>query len=246
MELYIIRHAQSTNNAIEWLNPKDRVGDPPLTELGHQQAEALAHYLCDGFNPEAVLDGLYAKQSDARQRHGYQFTKLYCSPMHRSLQTTAPVAREMGLHPQVWADIHEHGGIYLEHEDERGVVGYGGKTRAEIESEFPGYVMTDDITDTGWWTGKMEDITTAYGRATKVAMQLRKEAKESPNDRIAIVSHGTFVDALIKALFNQLPSRQMYYAHFNTAMTRIDFNPDGYLHFRYLNRVHHLTAEMVT
>ena len=43
MQLYIIRHAQSYNNALtDWT---ERVSDPPLTELGEQQADLLAAYL---------------------------------------------------------------------------------------------------------------------------------------------------------------------------------------------------------
>ena len=41
-KLYLVRHAQSTNNA----NPEPkRIPDPPLTELGTQQAQALSTYV---------------------------------------------------------------------------------------------------------------------------------------------------------------------------------------------------------
>lgn len=43
MELYIIRHGQSQNNAIG--NDTNRTMDPLLTELGKQQAEKLSEYL---------------------------------------------------------------------------------------------------------------------------------------------------------------------------------------------------------
>jgi len=39
MDLYLVRHAQSQNNA---LPERLRVADPDLTDLGHQQAARLA------------------------------------------------------------------------------------------------------------------------------------------------------------------------------------------------------------
>ena len=40
MELYIIRHGQSTNNALGE-DITNRVMDAPLTDLGHQQAQLV-------------------------------------------------------------------------------------------------------------------------------------------------------------------------------------------------------------
>ncbi len=246
MELYIIRHGQSTNNATEALNRRDRVSDPPLTEIGHRQAEAVARYLRDGYNADRIADAINRGDPNARSLRGFDIDKLYCSPMHRTLQTARPIADALGLTPHVWVDIHEHGGLFLEHEDERGIVGFPGKTRAEILDEFPGYVLTDDITDEGWWTGTMEDLTTAYGRAIRVAEQLYKEAKATPDERIAIVSHGTFITGLLKALLNTLPSRGQWFSHHNTGMTRVDFLKTGEIHIRYINRVDHLSPELIT
>ena len=47
-KLYLVRHAQSENNAI-WDGRGDhqpgRVPDPEITELGHRQAKAVARHL---------------------------------------------------------------------------------------------------------------------------------------------------------------------------------------------------------
>ena len=78
MELYIIRHGQSTNNALADL--RDRESDPLLTELGQRQAEIVAQHLTNGLTPElSKNDSVEATSSD--QRRGYGITKLYCSPM---------------------------------------------------------------------------------------------------------------------------------------------------------------------
>ncbi|MFO7322365.1 MAG: histidine phosphatase family protein [Chloroflexota bacterium] len=245
MELLIIRHAQSKNNASMIINSKDRVYDPPLTELGHEQARALARHLCEGHNPDAIVDALGRREPEARRHRGFQIDRLYCSPMHRSLQTARYIHEATGLRPKVWVDIHEHGGVYQEYEDERGIIGYPGRTRQEILEEFPNFEISDGITDEGWWTGTVEEISAAYGRAIKVANFFQQLAQDEPDCRVAIVSHGTFIDALIKALINQLPSQRIWFHHHNTAMTRIDIY-DSYVALRYINRVDHLTPDMIS
>lgn len=240
MELYIIRHAQSINNALS--DQRFQVCDPPLTELGKQQAKIVAQHLVDGVNPEYIMD-----TSDATcsyNRHSYDITRLYCSPMWRALQTTQPIGQALGIAPEVWIDIHEQGGIFLEHGDERGVVGYRGKTRSEILAHFSNYRLPEEITELGWWTDGYEDWPTCYGRAIKVAKKLQKWADR--DERIAIVSHLGFIDALLKAIFNQLPGDHLIYYHYNTAINRIDFWDDGLLKIRCINRIDHLPTELIS
>lgn len=246
MQLYLIRHAQSQNNATMLYDEKDRHSDPEITELGHRQAEALGRHLRDGVNPDAIIDAQIARSPSASTLRGFEIDRLYCSPMHRTLQTASHIQRATGLTPHVWVDIHEHGGIYLEYEDERGIVSFPGKTRAEIAAEYPDYVLSDDITEDGWWGGGMESIAAAYGRAIRVAEQLDHMATNEPDVRIAIVTHGTFMAALLKALFNQLPSDGLWYSHFNTAITRVDVHPNKRRWLRALNRVDHLTPDLLT
>jgi broad specificity phosphatase PhoE len=167
--------------------------------------------------------------------------------MYRAMQTAHPISQALGVTPEVWIDIHEHGGIYLEQDG--GFVGYPGKTRSEILGEFPHFVLPDHVTDNGWWRVEdgHEERGTFYGRAIRVALELRRRAQESTEtkQRIGIITHGTFIDALLKAFFNLLPSRAMYFLHYNTAITRLDFNEHGVL-VRCINRVDHLPSDMIS
>ncbi len=242
MELYLIRHGQSANNVSMIDDESNRVADPPLTELGHQQALVVAHYLKDGFSAGAVSSSL----TDAETRGGFGITKLYCSPMLRALQTCQPISRALDLKPEVWIEIHEHGGIYLDYRDERGIVGFGGITRADLLQQFADYTPPDDLTEAGWWNPALgaEDITGAQSRAIKVAAALLMQADSS--ERIALVTHGTFIDCLIKALLNQLPDNRHYHMHNNTGITRVDFLDGDRLLVRYINRVDHLKPELIS
>ena len=245
MKLYIIRHGQSTNNALA--DQRQRVCDPTLTELGQRQAECVAEHLANGFDPEYVTGDTVEATSADRQHH-YNISRLYCSAMYRALQTARPISRALGLTPEVWLDIHEHGGIFLEHQDERGVIGYPGKNRFEILAEFPDYILPDEVTEDGWWNpanGK-EDRSSCQGRGIKVANTLHERASNGENGNIAIVSHGGFIDALLKALVNQLPGPNLFYHHYNTGITRVDFGNNGRVDIRHINRFDHLPPELVS
>jgi 2,3-bisphosphoglycerate-dependent phosphoglycerate mutase len=232
MELYIIRHGQSTNNALT--SAVGRSQDPGLTDIGVRQAEALAAHLANGCCPE----------TDYEKRTGYNFDTLYCSAMQRALLTAQPVAAALGLKPEVWVETHEQGGIYLDSDNgER--IGYSGMTRGEILERFPDYVLPDSITDEGWWNQGYESLAGATGRAVAVAEIMVERARHS-NEHLGLISHGMFVNLLIKALFNQLPTPTSYYQHYNTGITRIDIRPDGFVILRYFNRISHLTPDLVT
>ncbi len=236
MELYIVRHGQSSNNALD--DPRNRVCDPPLTELGKQQAQVVAQHLATGLRLAPW------KEKISGQR-GYGITQLYCSPMQRALHTTQYIGQALDLAPQVWVDVHEYGGIFLDHGENGSVLGYPGKTRAEILTEFPNYVLPESITGKGWWRQQgMEDEVALHKRAARVAETLRRWAVS--DEQIAIVSHGGFVDCLLKTLFSQLPGQDFFYYHLNTAISWITFREAGRLDIEYLNRVNHLPVELVS
>ncbi len=138
MELFIIRHAESGNNALG--DNRDRVVDPPITELGQRQSEILAQHLATGYTQD-LIPGAAPGSARAFARKGYGITSLYCSPMLRSLQTADSIKEALGLIPRVWVEIHERGGMFLEHGAGRGSVGYPGMTRSEILAKYPDYQL---------------------------------------------------------------------------------------------------------
>ena len=242
MELYIIRHGQSTNNALGE-DITNRVMDAPLTDLGHQQARLVAQHLAGADYAETAFSH-YPQQG---HREDYGITRMYCSAMHRALQTAQPIAQALNLKPEVWVDIHEHGGIYLEEANGQ-YKGYPGLTRTEVSEQFAGYVLPDDLTPQGWWNRDIETLHDLHDRARRVAHKLRHwaEDKHMSQERVALVSHGMFIDSLIKALLDQLPSGQCYYHHYNTAITRIDLQASGDVDVRFINRTTHLPADMIS
>jgi 2,3-bisphosphoglycerate-dependent phosphoglycerate mutase len=246
MELYIIRHGQSTNNAL-MDDVILRVKDPALTELGQRQAELVGRFLATAENLEQIVQ----HPSDSPERkiaHPHTITHLYTSAMHRAMQTAKPIGEALGIAPEVWIDIHEHGGIFLEKD---GVAtGYGGMTRDEILAQFPNYRLPHSIDGVGWWNpdyGK-EDNERFFARARRVADALRQRAGDAAtkDDRIALVTHGAFGGVLMKTLVGIQPEASFFFNTYNTSITRFDLRDDGAVIMRYLNRVTHLPPDLVT
>ena len=81
MELILIRHGLPLR-----VETKDGTpADPPLSEVGHEQARRMAKWLED-------------------ERLDY----LYSSPMQRAIQTAAPLAALMGLEPVLRGGVAEY------------------------------------------------------------------------------------------------------------------------------------------
>ncbi len=226
MQVYLIRHAQSENNALTAETMHRRKVDPDLTELGYQQRERLADWLGSETSAGEIDIG-----------------QLFTSAMYRSLLTSQPLGEMLDLQPEIWLDLHEKGGLFARQNGH--VSGFGGMTRTAISQEFPRVQLGELVTESGWYDAAlgMEPETRSHYRAIKVAGELRR--RDDSQAIVALVSHAGFLDVLIKALFDQLPSRPhtMRYYHNNTAVTRIDI-ARGQAMMRYMNRVDHLPAAM--
>lgn len=81
MELILIRHGLPLQVETEDGSP----ADPPLSEVGHQQAQRMAKWL-----------------------EGEHIDHLYSSPMQRAVQTAAPLAALKGLEPVLRDGVAEY------------------------------------------------------------------------------------------------------------------------------------------
>ena len=229
MELFLIRHGESTNNALTDIS--QRVADPELTAKGRVQAERVAAYLAEG---------LHLAPAEREEDRPF-FDRLYCSAMIRALHTAQAIGQAMESAPEIWVATHEMGGIYLDHGGERGTVGYPGLTRAEIAARFPTSVAPAEVGEDGWWDAGMETEQQAQRRAMGVAADLLARAGEET--RVGLVTHGGFISLLLSALSYQALDDGSYYGHENTAITRIALAP-GDTVIKYINRTEHLPDEL--
>ena len=111
--LILVRHAESEANLIGSLHCQ--VPGPPLTELGHQQAKALAGALA---------------AEDVRA--------IYASTMTRARQTAAPLADALGLDVRIRDALREAdlGDLHDRHDDE---------AHALLDDIFAGWVLEADL-----------------------------------------------------------------------------------------------------
>ncbi len=240
MQLYFIRHAQSTNNLLWEMTGYDegRHEDPELTDLGKKQARLVANFLANRSAHRAAT-----RDAEAQNVDGFGLTHLYASLMVRAMDTAAAIAEATHLTPVARTDLHETGGIWLKHPETGEKNGLPGKTRAELAARFPQFVLPEVMNGDGWWNQPMEAWEDGFSRARALVADL--QASHAEDDRVAVVSHGMFYNQLLKVLLNLPQEMDVWFAINNVAITRIDFTDWG-MRLAYLNRVDFLPPEMVT
>lgn len=159
--------------------------------------------------------------------------------MLRSLETSAPIAEALDLDPEIWIDVHEESGIWLE-----GKETLPGMTRSEIADRFPRVVIPDEIGEEGWWNRARETEAEWLARAQRVADRLWSDYADT-DERLVVVSHGGFFKDLISVLIAGGPLSTGVISSRNTSITCLSF-VDGVLVVGYLNRIEHLPCEWVT
>jgi 2,3-bisphosphoglycerate-dependent phosphoglycerate mutase len=241
MQLYIIRHGQSTNNALYTSSGsnKGRSEDPELTAKGQAQAKLVAQFLSREGAASDVLP------SDPRNVTGFGLTHLYCSPMVRAVATGTQIAGALDLPLVAWKDLHEFGGIFLEDPDTGERVGLAGKPRSYFCEHYPALVLSTELTEDGWWNRPFEEWKERPERARRVVQELMARHGDT-DDRVAMVSHGGFSNLLLRAILD-LPFRERDYWFImnNTGITRIDIEQDR-TWVIYTNRTDFLPDDLIT
>lgn len=125
MKLYLIRHAQSTANVARLLNTA--LPGPPLTDLGRQQADALAAQLC-----------------------GEPIAAVYASHATRARQTAEPLAAALSMDVRLLDGIQEiFVGDLEDRADPEAVQTYADVvrewTRGDTTVSMPGGESGDDV-----------------------------------------------------------------------------------------------------
>ena len=220
MELYLIRHGQSTNNA-----GLPHVADPPLSNLGKQQA----YYVGKALQREGII-------------------RLYCSPMLRALQTAKIIGDVLSLAPHIYIGLHEWDGIWEESVGRFGAT-FPGLTRSEMKEVCPNVVLPQGVTDEGWLFTQWKNVELMLQRADQNATNFiaHLEANHAEADqRVAAISHGGFLSTLIGTCFS-LPSNDDpdRFAHHNAAISKIRGTARG-TQLRYSDRICHLPKGMIT
>ena len=218
MQLYLIRHAESENNARPGYQ---RVEDPAITAVGRLQAEHLANW--------------------ART---LKIDALITSPFLRTLQTTRAITSVTKQPVAIWRDVFERGGCYRGFGDEarQGGLGLG---RSAILRQMPGAIIDETISETGWWDGQDRETDDATEqRATDVIQRLVATFGGS-GKHVAAVIHAEFKRHLLVQMLYGVADANQFGPLRNTGITKIDFDGTRW-RLDWLNSVSHLPARLVT
>ena len=237
MILFYVRHGQSANNALfdATGSETDRVKDPELTPNGLLQGSCVAELLRSG----------YPLTRTTPSEPGFGVTHLYCSLMLRAVHTGQFIARALGLPLTGWTDLHEGGGIFLENALTGELVGHPGGNRAELCARFPELVWPADAREDGWWNRPFESIPDRKARARRVLAELLAR-HGGTHDRVVFVSHGGFFYRTMCAVLDLPDPEGLWFHMYNTAVSCLEFSDDGAAGVRYLNRIDHLPADLIT
>lgn len=220
MQLYLIRHAESENNA----KPiHRRVEDPALTAVGRLQAKHLGDW--------------------AKSLH---IDVLISSPVRRALQTTRYISDAKHRHIHVWADCFEEGGIYSGHGPDA-ITGGPGLTRDEVIAHIGNSseaTLDETITHTGWYGRHRETPAEAVARATSVISRLIATFG-TKDQAVAVVIHADFKRKLLIQMLDGSVDANVLGPLRNTGITKVDFDGDRW-RLDWFNSVSHLPARLIT
>ncbi len=226
MELYLIRHGQSTNNRGDV-----RIPDPPLTEIGKRQADRAGW----------ALENL-------------GITHLYCSAMLRAVQTAAIVGEHLELAPHIFVGLHEWGRGMWEDRGDAGIVQLPGLTRSQLRDVCSTVVLPDDVTDEGWWSQVFDTRELAQGGNVEKMLSLAHENclqfiahldqhHTGKDEKVGAILHGGAGSILLGAFFGLLPNEARdRFPHNNAGITKIRRNPE-HTQLLYQNQTYHLLRE---
>jgi len=221
MELYLIRHAESANNARPTY---ERVEDPDITAVGRLQATHLARWL-----ETLKIDGFIT------------------SPFRRTLQTAAAVLDATVHRLDVWHNVFERGGCFRGY-DEATLAGAMGMGRADILKLMGGHaercLLDETILDTGWWGGKdRETDEQAKRRAAEVCQRL--QARFCDGQVVVLLIHADLKRLMLEALLNDQVDVSQLGALRNAGVSKVN-RIDGRWQLDYFNSVTHLPARLIT
>lgn len=242
LELYFIRHGQSTNNVIMEENEHEdylmaREADPDLTTIGEEQARLAGKYLAQ----PAASDGF-----DPQNREGFGLTHLYCSLMVRAIKTGQAISKSAGLPLVAMPEVHETGGMFRVEvvDGEKQFIGTPGPGRSFFTENFPELVIPDDLSEEGWWNQDKEPRENYVKRARLVIDHLIA-THGGQGHRVGIVMHGGIFARIMTAFFD-IQAEHYWFLMNNCGISRVDIQESGFFMLAYMNKVDYLPDHLVT
>lgn len=232
MHLYLIRHAESQNNALPTFR---RVEDPGITARGRLQAEGLAQWM-----------------------QTLSVDTLITSPFLRTLQTTQAVLKARPQPLQIWDDVFERGGCYRGYDPDK-IKSAPGLGRREISElilpDATELSIDNSITEKGWWDGRQPESDEQCDLRAKSVVS-KFVAKFGRTDQaVILITHADFIRAMLRHMLAGVIDADLLGRLRNTGVTRLNYSPGPATdapnardtwQLDWLNSVSHLPSRLVT
>jgi len=219
MQLYLIRHAESENNA---RLPYQRVEDPSITAVGRLQADSLSRWL-----------------------NTLPIDVLVTSPFRRALQTSRQILDDgRSLRSMVWHDVFECGGCFAGH-GQTEIRPRPGLGRSLIQQELPTAQVDDTIGEAGWYVGRVKE--TDEETRVRAAAATRRFAETFGDSNVSVVAvlHADFIRTMLSHMLLGVADAHRFGPLRNTGITKVDLT-DGGWRLDWLNSVSHLPPKLIT
>jgi 2,3-bisphosphoglycerate-dependent phosphoglycerate mutase len=222
MQLYLVRHAESENNARP---PYLRVEDPAITAIGRLQAQHLADWM-----------------------RTLSIDHLITSPFLRTLQTTRYITDAIGGSVSVWHDVFERGGCFRGHgvDATEGGIGLGrSDVIRHVVADADRCTIDPTIEESGWWGGKTKETDQeAVERSINVVRRFTATFSDSGQTVVAVI-HADFKRELLTQMLSPRANPATFGPLRNVGISKLDY--DGQ-HWKldWFNSVTHLPHKLIT
>ena len=222
MQLFLIRHAESANNARP---PYQRVEDPAITAVGRLQTQHLAQWT-----------------------RTLKIDTLITSPFLRTIQTTLEMVEGTDHQVNIWHDVFERGGCFRGWQPDaiEGAMGLG---RSAILKHFLDHsvdcVIDPSIEEEGWWGGRpRESEEDVAERAQRVTRRLADTFGSSGQNVVAVI-HADFKRWLLRVMLDDVVDPDLFGPLRNTGISKLNYDGKRW-QLDWLNSVSHLPARLIT
>jgi len=162
--------------------------------------------------PDGELTPLGRKQAQevATRLANEGVTHVLASPLIRALATGSAIAEAAGVERvEVWPELQEH----------RTSV-HRGFGRHELLRDFPRAFFPAGVEADGWDHGG-ETYQVTFERADAAIARLRD--RFSPQERVAVATHATFANYLLRSILRMPPAASVWFTMNNCGITRVQF-----------------------
>ncbi len=243
MHFYIMRHGQRADEYPGAI----RNDDTPLSEVGQQQAEALAAWFA-----------------------GRRLDALYSSSMLRAIQTALPLQHRTGLPLQVWPVLCEsiietwqekiqrnptvipvpkswRGGVSYDDQEElahKQAKGEDYCLLSDLPSRFPQGQLTQPFQWAEAWWKPLEGETREEGFARAELAAQTLLSRHHHDEYVAVVCHGNFGDMLLRYLLGLERFQYRDFSMDETGVNWIEVTEKGLRLMHTINNLEHLPAHL--